>query len=208
VKYYPVFLNLKNKKAVVIGGGMVAERKVRALIRAGASVTIISPTLTQVLKKLKDKEQFTYIKRNYQRGDVNDAFLVIAASSSTRTNAEIARDANSLINVIDAPSVGNFIAPSVVRRGPLTIAISTEGASPALSKAIRKEMEKLYDKEFTLYLKFVESVRGKAMEKIADRKKRERFLKSLASGKILASIREKGFSAVYNKISVSLENTR
>jgi len=205
VKYYPVFLNLKNKKTVVIGGGTVAERKTRALVKAGASVKIVSPSLTHNLGILSRREKFTHIKRNYQKKDTKEAFLVIAATSSPRTNTTIARNAEFLVNVVDTPSEGNFIAPSIVRRGRLTIAISTEGASPAISKAIRKEIEQLYGRDFALYLRFAESVRRKAMNKITDLRKRERFLKSLASERIFKALRNKGFRAVSETVSASLD---
>jgi precorrin-2 dehydrogenase/sirohydrochlorin ferrochelatase len=204
VKYYPVFLNLKGKKAVIVGGGRIADRKTQTLLKTGARVTIISPSLTWDLQKLEDKKKVVHIKRPYKKGDIRDAFLVVAATSSVRTNSKVARDAPSLINVVDTPSEGNFIAPSIVRRGPLTIAISTEGASPALSKAVRKELEKLYGREFALYLEFVESVREKAMKKIPDNKKREKFLKSLASKKIFNTLRKEGFPAVSKKIQALL----
>lgn len=207
MKYYPVFLNLKNKNAVIIGGGEVAERKARTLLKAGASLKIISPALTRGLRKFSEKGNLKHIKRSYQKGDVKRAFLVIAATSSPQINAKIAEDAGFLINVVDKPLEGNFIAPSIVKRGPLTLAVSTEGASPAISKAIRKELEKLYGKDFGLYLKFVESVRRKAMQRIPDHKKREKFLKSLASEEIFSALRNKGFKAVSGKILTFLDSS-
>ncbi|MBI4849040.1 MAG: bifunctional precorrin-2 dehydrogenase/sirohydrochlorin ferrochelatase [Nitrospirae bacterium] len=204
MKYYPVFLNLKNKKSVVVGGGRVAERKVRTLLKAGALVKIISPEITRNLWILKDKGKIKHIKRAYKTGDTADAFVVIACTSSTEVNTQIAREAGHLVNVIDLPSEGNFIAPSIVRRGPLTIAISTEGASPAISKAVRKEMEKLYDKEFACYLKVVEVTRKKAMKKLPDTKKREKFLKSLASENIFRILRKNGFRAASEYINQRL----
>lgn len=206
MKYYPVFLNLKGKNVVVIGGGRVADRKVRMLIKAGASVRIISPSLTHNLKKLHEAGKLTYIKRTYKRGDLRKAFLVIAATSSQQINTKIANDAEFLINVIDMPSEGNFIAPSVVKRGPLTIAISTEGASPAIAKALRKEMGQLYGTEFAQYLKFTDVIRQRAIKKITDKKKRERFLKSLASAEILRSLRTKGFQVVSKTVLTALDN--
>ncbi len=200
MRYYPVFLNLKDKKAVVIGGGKVAERKVRTLVRAGAVVKVISPAITCSLKSLVQKGHITHVKRPYRKGDIKDAFIVIAGTSSVRTNAIIASDAEHLINVIDTPAEGNFIAPSIVKRGPLTIAISTEGCSPAVSKAVRKELEKLYGNEFSYYLRFLAKMRKKAVSAIKDNKKRERFLKGLASEKIFNMLREKGFSAVSKQI--------
>ncbi|HDZ62890.1 MAG TPA: bifunctional precorrin-2 dehydrogenase/sirohydrochlorin ferrochelatase [Nitrospirae bacterium] len=196
MKYYPIFLNLKAKKAVVVGGGIVAERKAITLVKAGASVHIISPRVTKALRGLIKKGVLTHIKRNYKKGDLKNAFIVIAGTSSPDTNTKISQDAGHLINVIDTPSEGNFIAPSLVRRGPLTIAISTEGCSPAASMTIRKELEKLYGKEFTRYLRLLEQVRTKAMKEIKDAKKREKFLKGLASKKIFNNLRKQGQSSL------------
>ena len=208
MKYYPAFLDLKDKKAVVAGGGKVAERKVRSLINAGAAVKVISPDITENLRKLKKKGSIKHIKRNYKRGDLKDAFIVVVGTSSAEINLKIAQEAQYLVNVIDAPSEGNYIVPSIVRRGPLAIAISTEGVSPAVSKAVRQEIEKLYGREFALYLKFVGLIRKKAREKITNNKTRENFLKSLASEELFTAVRNKGFSAVYKKILSSLDSIK
>jgi len=205
VKYYPAFLDLQSKKAVVVGGGRVAERKVRLLIRAGADVKIVSPAITAALSRLKEQGLLKHVRRNYREGDLKNAFVVIAATSSPETNTKIAHDSEYLVNVVDPPSEGNFIVPSSVKRGPLTLAISTEGASPAVSKAIRKEIEAHYDREFALYLRFVEKVRKQAIGKITDRKKREKFLKSLASEEAFRILRHKGFSAIAEKVLSALK---
>lgn len=200
MRYYPVFLNLKAREAVVIGGGKVAERKVCALLKAGAVVKVVSPAITQALKILSQKGRITHIQRSYRKGDIKNAFVVIAGTSSIRINARIAKDAAHLVNVIDTPTEGNFIAPSIVKRGPLTIAVSTEGCSPAVSKAIRKELEKLYGREFNYYLRLLGIMRKKALGKIKDNKERQRFLKGLASEKIFKMLRSKGFSALSKQI--------
>ncbi|GBE05139.1 MAG TPA: bifunctional precorrin-2 dehydrogenase/sirohydrochlorin ferrochelatase [Nitrospirae bacterium] len=204
MKYYPVYLNLTDKKAVVIGGGKVAERKVLTLINAGAKVKVISPGITKTLEKVKKKGALTHIKRHYRKGDLKDSFIVIAGTSSAETNTKIARDAKYLVNIIDTPTEGNFIAPSIVKRGPLTIAISTEGCSPAVSKAIRKEIEKLYGREFADYLRLLGKTRVKALKKIKDVKEREQFLKGLASEKLFSSLRKKGAAPLSKKISSRL----
>ncbi len=215
MKYYPVFLDLKCKKAVIVGGGKVAERKAIALIKAGALVEIITPTITKLLERYRKKGVVKHTKRNYKKGDLKGAFVVVAGTSSQETNIKIAKDAKQLrnpesgpgngspqlINVIDTPSEGNFIVPSVVRRGPLTIAISTEGCSPAVSKAIRKEVERLYGAEFARYLRFAARIRKETVEKIKEDKKRKKILKALASGEIFNTLRTKGFDAVSKKIS-------
>jgi len=204
VKYYPAFIDLRNKSVVVIGGGSVAERKVRSLIKAGAHVRVISPELTKGLAKLKDREVLKHTKRSYTIGDLSKAFIVIAATSSPNVNKKIADEADCLVNVINIPSEGNFIVPSLVRQGALTIAISTEGASPAISKAIRKEIEGLYGKEYGCYLKFVEKVRQKTLTEIKDTLKRKKILSFLASEEILDSLRKKGYKETAVEISAYL----
>lgn len=203
MKYYPVFLNLKGVKAVVVGGGRVAERKVVTLLKAGALVKIISPAITKTLEKYKKQGLVSHIKREYRQGDLKDAFIVIAATSSPQTNSRVEDDSKNLprlINVVDTPSMGNFIVPSIVNRGHLTIAISTEGSSPALSKAVRKELEEIYGAEFSDYLKFVKSIRNQAMNKIKNSVDREKFLKSLASEEVFRTLRKNGVKAAVKKI--------
>lgn len=209
MKYYPVFLNLKGVKAVIVGGGRVAERKAAALLKAGALVKIVSPAITKTLEKHKKHGLVTHIKREYRRSDLRDAFIVIAATSSRQTNSIVetdAKDSPRLINVVDMPSMGNFIVPSIVKRGHLTIAISTEGRSPALSKAIRKELENIYGSGFSHYLKFVESIRKEAAKKIKERKNREKFLKSLASEDILEILRRDGVTTAVKKVRKRLKD--
>jgi precorrin-2 dehydrogenase/sirohydrochlorin ferrochelatase len=205
VKYYPVFLNLNNKKAVVVGGGKVAERKVRNLINAGACVKVVSPAITKGLERLKKKGLLTHVARPYRRGDVRDAFLVIAGTSSEKTNVKIAGDAPHLVNVIDTPSEGNFIAPSVVKRGPMTIAVSTEGCSPAAARTVRRELERLYGTEFAGYLRFLAVVRRKAMKEIKNRGERERFLKKLASEEVFNKLRKKGHKFLSENLPVKMK---
>jgi precorrin-2 dehydrogenase/sirohydrochlorin ferrochelatase len=196
LNYYPSFLNLIGKRAVVIGGGRVAERKILTLLKADARVTVISPQLTKRIEKEKRKNNIKHISRHYRKGDLKNAFIIIAATDSQAINKHISEDALCLVNVVDAPSLCNFIVPSVVKRGPLTIAISTSGVSPAFSKSIRKELEKLYSSEFSRYLKFLEKFRKKAKKEIPDKTKRAAFLKSLASKEMIEMLRKKGFKEV------------
>ena len=205
MKYYPAFIDLHERKAVVVGGGNVAERKVRALIKAGASVKVISPHITDSLVKLRKRGLLKHVRRNYRKGDLRGAFIVIAGTSSALTNDRVAGDAPNLVNVVDVPSQGNFIVPSVVSRGKLTIAISTGGTSPAVSKAIRREMEKLYGTEFDRYLRFLQRIRKKASARITDTKTRNAFLRSLASEELLALLRNKGFRAASREITATLD---
>ena len=200
MNYYPAFINLQGKRVVVVGGGKVAERKVLTLINAGAAITVISPLLTKRLWKEKEAGHIRHLPRTYRKGDLKDSFIVIAATDSPEVNSRIAGDAPGLLNVVDVPSECNFIAPSVVKRGPLVFAISTGGTSPAFAKAVRKDIEKSYGKVFSGYLGFVKALRSRAMQEIVDKAAREKFLKSLASGDILDTLRTKGLNVVKQSV--------
>ena len=191
--YYPIFLNLKNKSVVIIGGGKVAERKVVTLLKTGADLTVISPELTKKIEREKLKGRIKHIRRQYRKGDLKNAFLVIAATDSQVINEQVSKDAPCLVNVVDTPHLCNFIVPSVIKRNPLTIAVSTSGISPALSRSIRKELEKMYGSEFSDYLKLLRRIRTEAMRVIKDKRKRGEFLKAIASEKIIEMLRETGF---------------
>jgi len=203
MKYYPVFLNLKDKLAVVVGGGRVAELTTSALLKARASVRVISPAITKTLEKYKLKGLVTHISREYRSGDLKGAFIIIAATSSEEINCMVDADSGKsslLVNIVDKPSKGNFIAPSIVRRGQRTLAISTEGASPALSKAIRRELEESFGPEFSDYLKFVNCLRKEVLNKIPDSRKREDFLKYVASDETIKILRRDGAKKAIEKI--------
>ncbi len=205
MNYYPVFLNLNGKKAVVVGGGKVAQRKVISLLDAGADVTVISPSLTSELRKALVGGKIRHIPRFYRKNDLKGAFLVIAATDSAETNRKVSKGAPALVNVVDVPAECNFITPSVVRRGQLLIAISTGGASPAFSRALRKDLQMRYGPEFSGYLKFVKQIRAKAMATIPQGHGRERFLKGLASEDTIKALRSRGVDAVKKTVIGRLE---
>ena len=192
VVYYPVFLNLEKKRAVVIGGGKIAERKILSLLRAKADITVISPDITARIQREKHKGAIKHINRRYRSGDITSAFLVIAATDSPRLNKLVSDEAPCLVNAVDMPSLCNFIVPSVLQRGFLTIAVSTSGVSPALSRSIRKEIENIYGPEFSEYLKELQRIRAEAMKVIGDQKKRGEVLKSVASAQMIRMLRQKG----------------
>lgn len=206
MKYYPVFLDLRDRKAVVVGGGRVAERKVRSLLTAGATVEVISPRLTSYLRDLRRADRIRCRLRNYRGGDLKDAFLVFACTSSVEVNTRVAGDAAHLVNVVDMSSEGNFIVPSVVRRGPLIMTVSTGGASPALARAIRKDLQQLYGEEFSRYVRFLNTVRRAAMRSVPQSHRRRRFLSSVASEEMIQRLRKKGFKAVRQRVLSTLQS--
>jgi siroheme synthase-like protein len=149
--HYPIVLvNLEN--VIVVGGGAVATRKVQGLLDAGAeSVTVIAPQLTAQIETWVAQNRIVPIRRAYQHGDLANARLVIAATDNESVNEMVwreAREQNILVNAVDDPPHCTFHVPAVVRRGNLAIAISTGGASPALAKHMRRELERVIGTEY------------------------------------------------------------
>ncbi len=141
--YYPVFIDVQNRLCIVIGGGNIGEEKVRKLLECGAKVLMISPEVNDGVRELADGERVEWLKRQYQPGDLADAFIAIAATDDNSVNQLVAKEArgrNVLLNVVDVTHLCTFIAPSVARRGEVTIATSTGGASPALARKFREEL--------------------------------------------------------------------
>jgi siroheme synthase-like protein len=142
--YYPVLLDLAGRRCVMVGGGIVAQRRVEGLLAAGARVTVISPRLTRALAALTAEGRFDHEAREYREGDLTGADLAFVATDSGEVNAAAAREAGERgvwINAADDPARCTFILPALVRRGDLTVAVATGGSSPALARAIREELE-------------------------------------------------------------------
>lgn len=140
--YYPIYLDLKGKKCLVVGGGNVARRKIMMLKRAGAEVTVVAPEINP------DILGVTKIEREFIPEDVEGFTLVISATSNSYVNkrvSEAARSKNIIVNVVDDKMISDFISPSVVERKPFLIAISTEGRNPVLTKKMRRELERRFD---------------------------------------------------------------
>jgi precorrin-2 dehydrogenase/sirohydrochlorin ferrochelatase len=149
MKYYPVNLNIKGRLCVVIGGGRVAERKVKNLLRCGGRVRVVSPDLTDLLSKWVSQRKMDYTRSEYRASHLKGAFLVYAATSDRKVNAEIARDAAKrrlLVNVADSATESTFILPAVVRKREISIAVSTNGLSPAKSVRIRDRIKEFIEK--------------------------------------------------------------
>jgi siroheme synthase-like protein len=139
--YYPIYLNLAGKKCVIFGGGTVAQGKIAALRQAGAQITIISPDATPGIQRAARQGDVEWIARKYEPGDLEGAFIAVAATNVWYINREIYEEAERLgvlLNVVDDPDLCTFIAPSIVKRDPVTLAISTGGASPALARKMRE----------------------------------------------------------------------
>jgi siroheme synthase-like protein len=141
--YYPVFLNLAGKRCVIVGGGTIAQGKIGGLLQAGCKITVISPDATPGIRQAAQRGDVTWLERAYQPGDLAGAFIGVAATNVWHVNREIFEEAERLgvlLNVVDDPDLCSFIAPSIFKREPVTLAISTGGASPALARKLRETL--------------------------------------------------------------------
>jgi precorrin-2 dehydrogenase len=166
--YYPVFLEMKDRRCVVIGGGAVAERKVEGLVAAGANVTVISPGMTDGLKELLKQDAIRHVAREYQASDRAGYDLVFVATDNSEINAAVFSEARSLriwVNSADDPDHCDFILPAVIRRGDLTVAVSTGGASPAVTRAIREELDEYFTADYARFIQIAGEVRRELREK-------------------------------------------
>ncbi len=148
---YPVNLNVQGRVCLVVGGGAVAERKAAGLLAAGASVLVVSPTLTPGLQARAEAGEVVWRAEGYGTGHLDGVFLVLACTDRREVNAQIVRDAAErglLMLCADDPSAGSFVSPTVIRRGPLTLTVSTEGGSPTLSAVVREKLEAEFGPEW------------------------------------------------------------
>jgi precorrin-2 dehydrogenase/sirohydrochlorin ferrochelatase len=162
VKYYPVFWDIKDKKCIVVGGGDVALRKVRRLRDCGAKVLVVSPQLTPELIAMKAEDVIEHVFDQYDVRYLEGAVLVIGATDDEKTNTAISWDARERgipVNIVDDPQKCDFILPSVVERGDLTVAIGTGGKSPALARYLREELEIKYGVEYEILLNILGRLR-------------------------------------------------
>jgi precorrin-2 dehydrogenase/sirohydrochlorin ferrochelatase len=163
---YPVCLNITDSLCVVVGGGTVAERKVLGLLAAEARVIIISPQLTPPLQQLAEDERVEWVMRPFKKGDLQGAQLVFAATDNKQVQDEILQEAElagQLVNVIDVPKSCSFQVPAVVRRGNLTLTVSTDGKSPAVSAMVRRELEKSFGHEYDQLLNLMARLRQQVL---------------------------------------------
>ncbi|MCY3921933.1 MAG: bifunctional precorrin-2 dehydrogenase/sirohydrochlorin ferrochelatase [Chloroflexi bacterium] len=166
-EYYPVFFDLKDRSVLVIGGGRLALEKVEGLLAAGARVSVVAHGLTEELAALRDAGRIEHLARDYQSGDMHGRALVMAAGGDTSANASLHADARAVgvpLNAADDPANCDFILPAVVRRAPLTVAISTGGGSPAMARRVREELSDYLDAETSSLAELVAEVRAELRE--------------------------------------------
>lgn len=186
--YYPVYIQLREQPCVVIGGGKIAEGKVEGLLAVQAKVTVISPNLTPYLHDLAEQQQITYLARAFQPGDLIGAFMVICATDQAEINYQVWQEATAnhqLVNVVDDTPRCNFIAPSILRKGDLTIAISTSGKAPALAVRLKERLQRELGLEYERFLELAGELREPLAQYVPDFEKRKALWYELVDSEIL-----------------------
>ena len=185
MKHFPVFLDLKDRPCLVIGGGSVASRKVKNLLNADAQVIVISPQINDDLSNYEKDSRITWINREVEDTDIARAFLVVAATDNKAVNAqiaELANNANTLVNVADDANLCSFIFPSVLDRSPVTIAVSTGGASPVLARQLRMKLETMIPSSCGRLAAITEEYREKVKQHFPEQAQRKKFWENALKG--------------------------
>ena len=204
---YPLNVDLSGRSLILVGGGKVAERKVRGILSAGTetSICVIAPKITMVLQEHVAAGRLCWKQACYADGMLEGAFLVYAATDLREVNAAVAAEAKRRgipVNVIDDPAASTFQVPASIRRGELILSVSTAGGSPALSRAIRMELEEMYPSAFGMWLERVSCLRVELQECISSSSARTRFWHTALRPDILTMVRH----GAMEKAEVELRN--
>jgi siroheme synthase-like protein len=204
--YYPIFLQLQGRACVVVGGGAVALRKVESLQDAGAKVRVIAPRLDESLQLMASEQMVEWVGRDYRKGDLDGACLVIAATDDRLTNEAVRNEAESLripVNVVDVPELCDFILPAVIDRGEVTIAFSTGGSSPALARRLRCMLEETIGPEYGQFARLLGELRPEVKQRISEQGRRAAFWQRLVESDIPELLRQGNMDAVQDKINAA-----
>ena len=199
MRYYPIFLDIKNRPCLVVGGGAVGCRKVKKLLACGARVTVVTQAADSKLLNLAAGGTIELLKKNYQASDLDGMFLVIGATNDAPLNLQIKTDADkkgTLCNIADQPEACHFILPAVVEREDLVIAISTSGKSPAVAKRIRKDLELTFGPEYADFLKLMGAIRRKLLGRTHKPEEHKRLFEQLIDKGLVHMIKDRNRSAV------------
>lgn len=181
--FCPLHIDLKGRKTLVVGGGSVARRKVEVLLEYGADLTIVSPELSRCLENRLGVNNIAYIKDHYRPAYLKDKFLVICATDNEAINRQVAFDCTDrgiLVNSVSEPDFCTFFFPALLKKGSLTVAISTAGKSPALSRRIKKQLDHFFSPVYETYLNYLGEMRPRIMAEITDAKRRRKIFTLLA----------------------------
>jgi siroheme synthase-like protein len=184
--FYIACIRLTGRRCVVVGGGPVGLEKAEGLLACDAQVTLIAPKAVKALRELADEGSIIWERRDYAgASDLEGAFIAIAATDDTTLNLRVYQDGEAramLVNVVDVPPMCNFILPAITRHGPLAIAISTAGASPALAKRMKREIAEAFGEPYARLAEILNDYRGWAKATLPTYDDRKEFFESIVNG--------------------------
>jgi len=207
--FYPIYLNLKGKRVVVIGGGEVAERKIESLLDTDASINVISPEVTARILKLASERRVELDRRLYRDGDCSGATLVLSATDDDATNRSVfeeARKAGALVNTADQPALCDFIMPAVVRRGDIAIAISTSGTSPGLAARLRQKIARLIGPEYGHLAQLLSEARPLIRRRIPEQADRKELQYRILDSDIMSYLRNNDIAGAERRLREIIES--
>jgi siroheme synthase-like protein len=207
--FYITCLRLKGRRCLVVGGGMVGLEKVEGLLACDASVTLVASEAHPELVQLALEGSIVWHRREYESSDLEGCLIAIAATDDTDVNIRVFEDAERramLVNVVDVPPLCNFILPAIVRNGPLAIAISTAGASPALAKRMKREIGELFGESYATLAILLNDVRGWAKATLPTYQDRKEFFEGIVNGDPdpIELLRDGDVAAVREKITAAM----
>jgi precorrin-2 dehydrogenase/sirohydrochlorin ferrochelatase len=182
---YIACLNLAEQRCLVVGGGRIGLEKIQGLLVCRAGVVVVAPEVDPGVRALADAGEIVWVAKSFETSDLDGALLVIAATADTKVNTavfEAARARSMLVNVVDVPDLCNFILPSITRRGPIAVAVSTSGASPALAKRLRREMDERMGDEYAQLAVMLDEQREWAKTTLPTYDDRRIFFESIVEG--------------------------
>ena len=183
--FYIACLRLKGRRCLVVGGGDVGLEKVEGLLACDADVTLVAPEAHPALVELAEEGSIRWEQRPFQDGDLDGCLIAIAATNDTDVNIGVfdaAEKRSMLVNVVDVPPLCNFILPAIVRTGPLAVAISTAGASPALAKRMKREIAEMFGEPYATLAVLLNDARGWAKGTLPTYQDRKEFFESIVNG--------------------------
>jgi precorrin-2 dehydrogenase/sirohydrochlorin ferrochelatase len=207
--FYPIYLNLKNKRVVVIGGGPVAERKVESLLGTGASIILISPEVTSRLASLAQMGDIQLHSRAYVPGDCSDAAVVFSATDDPDVSTAVFQEgttAGALVNTADQPALCDFIMPAVVRRGNIAIAISTGGTSPGLAAQLRQKIGEIIGPEYAKLAELLSRVRPEIQRRIPDEVQRKALHHRILNSDIMDQLKRNDRAGAERRLREIIES--
>jgi len=190
--YYPLFADLRGRRCLVVGGGLIAQRKVAMLVSCGAAVSVVSPDVTRRLGAYARQGRIRHVARRFRPSDLRGVWLAFAATDDERINEAVSRHAarrRIFANVVDRKPLCSFIAPAIARRGNLVMAVSTGGGSPALAKKLRSDLARTLGADYARMLRLLKSLRATAKRRLATYRDRKRYFDQLVGGRVFELIR-------------------